>query len=202
MKKQLIFIRGGEAFDREEDFWEYLKNREYNPFDKHKSWRDWVGWALSDDFEIIEPNMPNKQYAQYRAWKIWFEKVFPYLNEEKLVMIGHSLGGLFLAKYVSENTFPKRISQLHLVAPVFDSNELRGEGVGDFMLDPQKLSNLQSQCDTIFIYQSQDDTTCPPHHGRSYAQHLPQALYTEFQKRGHFIQPAFPELLANITAHL
>lgn len=201
MKKQLIFIRGGEAFDTEEDFWEFLKKRSYNPFDTRKSWRDWIGWALSEDFEVMEPTMPNKQNAQYKAWQIWFEKLFPYLNEEQLVLVGHSLGGLFLAKYLSENTFPKKIHQLHLVAPVFDSTGLVGEGVGDFVLEPSKLPQVQQQCTHIFLYQSQDDTVCPPYHGRRYAHFLPEATYTEFTGRGHFLQPAFPELLQAIIGH-
>jgi len=202
MKNQLIFIRGGEAFDTEEQFWEYLKNKTYNPFEKHKSWRDWVGWALSEDFEIMEPTMPNKQRAQYMAWSIWFEKLFPHLNDQKLVMIGHSLGGLFLAKYLSEHTFPKHIHQLHLVAPVFDGTNLQGEGVGDFVLDASKLAHAEEQCSHIFLYQSEDDVVCPAYHGRQYKNHLPKARYEEFHNRGHFAQAAFPELLKNITDHL
>ncbi|NOZ43581.1 MAG: hypothetical protein GXP45_00120 [bacterium] len=68
--------------------------------------------------------MPNKQRADYHARKIWFEKLFPYINsskESKLILIGHSLGAIFLAKYLSENTFPKTIDQLHLISSVFDN---------------------------------------------------------------------------------
>lgn len=143
--------------------------------------------------------MPNKQKAQYEAWRIWFEKLFPYLNDQKTIVIGYSLGGLFVSKYLSENTFPKRISQLHLVAPVFDNHSLHGESVGDFILDPAKLGNTEAQCDEVFIYQSSDDTVCVPYHGRTYAAHLPKAHYHEFANRGHFNQPAFPELLAHIV---
>ena len=35
--------------------------------------------------------MPNKYNASYKARKIWFEKIFPYLNDEDLVLVGHSL---------------------------------------------------------------------------------------------------------------
>jgi predicted alpha/beta hydrolase family esterase len=197
--KQLIFIRGGEAFDTHEDYLAYLHNRSYNPFDTHRSWRDWVGWALSDEFQIMEPTMPCKQNAQYEPWKIWFEKLFPYLNDEPLVVVGHSLGGLFLAKYLSENDMPKRISQLHLVAPIFDNMGLQGETVGDFTIDPAKFPRVEVQCDRICIYQSNDDIVCPPYHGKQYAAHMPTAKFMTFEHRGHFLQPAFPELLENIT---
>ena len=44
-----------------------------------------------------------------------FEKALPYFGEEN-ILIGHSLGGSFLLKYLSEH-FLENISQVHLVAP-------------------------------------------------------------------------------------
>jgi hypothetical protein len=37
------------------------------------------------------PEMPNQDFASYKAWKIWFEKIFSYLNDEGVILIGHSL---------------------------------------------------------------------------------------------------------------
>lgn len=199
MKNQIIFIRGAEAFDNREQYYDYLENRPYNPFDHRKSWRDWVAWALSDEYDMMAPDMPNKQYADYRSWKIWFEKLFPYLNESKLIMVGSSLGSLFLAKYLSENKFPKRINQLHLVASVFDNDGLDGETVGDFILDPEKLPALEKQVDHICIYNSRDDKLVPFVHGEKYHSHLPKSELFIFENRGHFDQPAIPELLENIN---
>jgi predicted alpha/beta hydrolase family esterase len=65
--------------------------------------------------------MPDTQNSYYPAWKIWFEKYFQYLGENKLIVIGHSLGGIFLAKYLSENKFPRCIDSLHLVSPVYNN---------------------------------------------------------------------------------
>ena len=88
MKNQIIFIRGGEAFDTKEQYYNYLRQREYNPFEQKKSWRDWIGWALSEEYEMMMPTMPNKHNADYLSWQIWFEKLFPYLNDQKLIVIG------------------------------------------------------------------------------------------------------------------
>jgi hypothetical protein len=59
--------------------------------------------------------MPAKQDADYIAWKIWFEKLFPFLQPENVILIGSSLGTIFLSKYLSENIFPRTIQSLHLV---------------------------------------------------------------------------------------
>lgn len=198
MKNQIIFIRGGEAFDTREQYYDYLEKRAYDPFEQKKSWRDWVAWALSREYEMMVPVMPNKQFADYRSWKIWFEKLFPYLNDQKLIMVGSSLGSLFLAKYLSENKFPKHIDQLHLVAAVFSSEGLVAETVGDFILDPGKLPNLRAQVGQVYIYSSRDDKWVPYSHGEQYHAALPGSEFLLFDDRGHFDQPALPELLANI----
>jgi len=121
-KKQILFIRGGESFDNQEDFYKYISTVSLDPYNKTKEWRDWIIWALEDSYDLICPLMPNKQNADYVAWKIWFERHFQFINNEKPILIGHSLGGGFLLKYLSENNFPKKISQLHLVAPYVENN--------------------------------------------------------------------------------
>lgn len=201
-KNQVIFIRGGEAFDTVEEFHHYLREREYDPrkpWYEKKSWRNWISWALSDNFEAFEPQMPNKQWATYEAWKIWFEKLLPYLNDQQLVLIGSSLGGLFLVKYLSENDFPKQIDQLHLVAPVLDNEGLADEKVGDFVLDRTQVALVEAKVGKVWIYGSTDDTTTPITHCEQYQELLPNAIFLRFANRGHFNQPAFPELLENIN---
>lgn len=196
---QIIFIRWGEVFESEEDYYTYLEQRAYHPYEQKKSWRDWIGWALSNHFDIIEPSMPSKDNARYRAWKIWFEKIFPYLSDGEIILIGSSLGGLFLAKYLSENGFPKNISQIHLIAPVYESEWLHLERVGDFALDHTLTPSLSGISREIHIYVSSDDPICPPSHAEKYHQMIRWSHIHRFENRGHFSdQPAFPELLQNI----
>ncbi len=66
--------------------------------------------------------MPNKTNAQFEEWKIWFEKFIPFLNDG-VILVGHSLGGVFLAKYLSENKFPKKIGGVFLVSAVYEKNQ-------------------------------------------------------------------------------
>lgn len=196
---QLIIIHGGTSFETKEQFYEHLRNLTYDPYDNRKSWRNWLELTLSESFEFFSPTMPNKQWADYDAWKIWFEKIFPYLNDEKLIVIGHSLGSIFLAKYLSENKFPKLIDQLHLVSPVFDDEG--DEKVASFGFDPNNLFKLNEQAKKIFLYHSIDDDIVSFSHAKKYLGYI-DAKFFEFQDKGHFLQPIFLEILDVINQNL
>lgn len=197
--KQIIFIRGWEAFDKPEDYHAYLKNRSFNPFDTKKSRRDRVSRALSEEYQMMIPTMPCKQNADYLGRKIRFERHFDYLNNEELIVIGHSLWASFLVKRLSENTFPKNISQLHLVCTMISSQWLIGEGLGQFVADQSKIPTIENQVNQIFLYHSKDDTVVPYRQSEKLAELLPKSTFLTFQNRWHFNQPALPELLENIN---
>jgi hypothetical protein len=72
-------------------FCKALETRDYNPFEEQNKRKDWLKEQLKSEYEIIQPNMPNKNMASYKARKIRFEKIFPYLNGEDLIVIGQSL---------------------------------------------------------------------------------------------------------------
>jgi hypothetical protein len=138
--------------------------------------------------------------ATYKARKIWFEKIFPYLNDEDLVIVWHSLWWMFLIKYLWENTFPKKIKQLHLVSSVFDESDMSDEEkyAWDFAYDPNIIHNLENQAEKIFLYHSTDDEIVPYTHAEKIKAYLPKAKLVALSDRGHFKQAEFPELLKNI----
>jgi predicted alpha/beta hydrolase family esterase len=200
-KHQVIFIRGGESFENKKQFYRYLKTRPFDIYKQRRSWRDWLEWGLSERFDSFTPVMPNKDFADYNAWKIWFERLFPFIKKSKkikIILVGNSLGSLFLLKYLSENRFPKHIDQIHLVCPVIDNSGLIGEYVGNFKLDLRKMGNIERQTDHLSIYHSRDDPLVPFNHSARLMKHFEMARLFEFEDRKHFSQPAFMELLQNI----
>lgn len=200
MKKQVVFIHGGMVFGTYEDYLEYLRSVAFDPKNyKQKRWRDSLSEDLGDDFEVFLPIMPSKYNAKYVEWKIWFEKVIPYLRDG-VILIGGSLGGLFLAKYLSENTFPVSISKLFLIAPVLDDQGLVKEKVSDFTFEHEKLSNLEKQVKDISIYYSTDDEVVPISHSKRYKEFLENSQLHEFKDRGHFMIEEFPEIVEDIKS--
>ncbi|MFO0743530.1 MAG: alpha/beta hydrolase [Candidatus Paceibacterota bacterium] len=195
MKTSLILIHGGSTFDNYEEYWSYLESCELS-LEKinRKDWKDFLASELPE-YEVIYPKMPNAKNARYSEWKLWFEKLFPLLTEE-VVLVGHSLGGIFLAKYLSENTFPKKIKSLHLVAAPYDTEVIK-ESLADFALE-NTVEKLSDYTDKIFLYQSKDDTAVAFFDVEKYKRDLPNATLRIFEDRGHFTQEKFPELINDI----
>jgi len=134
--------------------------------------------------------MPNRQNARYDEWSLWLERHVPFLRDG-VILVGHSMGGIFLAKYLSENVFPVRIGMLALVAAPFD-DETNGS-LGDFVLS-DNLENVSRQVGTILLFHSQDDPAVPFTECAKYARALPEAETIVLDGRGHFLDPDFPEL--------
>src|SRR3989344_5882807 len=195
MKEQIILIHGGTTFDTYEEYMAYLNSCELTLEKINKrNWKDFLGSELPD-FEVIYPKMPNAKNARYPEWKIWFEKLFRLLNDN-VILIGHSLGGIFLAKYLSENNFPKKIKSVHLVAAPYDTEHCK-ESLADFALT-KDLANFTKQAGKIFLYQSKDDAEVPCADVEKYKRDIPSATIEIFDDRGHFIQEEFPELVKDI----
>ncbi len=195
--KQIIVIHGGDSFSRYEDYINYLKNREVTKenFQPKKGWKSTIASELTE-FDFLIPKMPNATNAVFEEWKIWFERMIPFMTDE-VILVGHSLGGMFLSKYLANYEFTKKILQLHLVAPPHNQTE----DIADFFL-PEDLSKVMQQSPNTFLYFSSDDPLVPFLEMEKYKAQLPKAKFIIFKDRGHFKQDEFPELVENIKGIL
>jgi len=193
MKKQVLVIHGGTTFTTYREYLSFLKSAriELDEFRSGRSdWKDNLQKNLGEFFDVLRPTMPNGKNAKYKEWQIWFEKIIPLLNKE-IILVGHSMGGIFLAKYLSENRFPKTILATILVAAPF--NDEGGESLGDFNL-PKSLAKFEKQSREIFLIYSTDDPSVPFSKLEKYKKALPNAKTLIFKDRGHFRLETFPEI--------
>lgn len=198
MKKQVIFIHGGTTFKNHKDYLSFLNNLEVD-LDKYRKtrWSDSLRRKLGNKFDVLLPKMPNSMNSQYKEWKILLDKIMPLLDNN-IVLIGHSLGAIFLAKYLSENKLSKKILATMLISPPYDDKDM-DESLGNFIL-PKSLGMLKTQGGKIFLYYSKDDKVVPFSNFNKYKKALPNAIVREFTNRGHFNQPTFPELIRDIKS--
>lgn len=197
MKKQIVVIHGGTSFKTYKDYITYLKTKKIDieKLRPHKDWKDSLKSELGKNYEILMPRMPNGTNARYEEWKIWFERIAKVLNNG-LILIGHSLGGIFLAKYLSENIFSKRIDAVILVAAPFDDTNGADslESLKDFKL-PLSLKKFAQQVGKIYLVYSKNDPVVPFTHLAKYQQRLSSAAAVIFENKEHFNQETFPEIV-------
>jgi hypothetical protein len=142
--------------------------------------------------------MPDAYNPDYDKWKNEFEK---FGIDENTILIGHSCGGGFLLRWLTENKI--KIDKLILVAPWLDPNREKTIDFFNFSIDPQ----IQEITKEIHIFVSTNDETDILQSIETIKKALPQAQLHEFKNMGHFTyedmgKKEFPELLNIIQSQI
>lgn len=197
MKKQVFYIHGGDAFLNYEDYLVLLQKLPLSlPGEEStKRWSKTLPEDLGENYEVFTPSMPSKYNAQYAEWSLWFERHFEYLKDG-IVLVGWSLGGMFLAKYLSEHNLPFTPSRILLLAsPCGYVPSEPGNDCGTFRFELESLKNLKKYGQNLEIWHSKDDFVVPFEHALEYAAALPEAKTRFFEDKNHFLVPTLPELI-------
>jgi predicted alpha/beta hydrolase family esterase len=191
--KQILMIHGGMTFKNEKDYLFYLNNKEVSTVSA-PYWEADLEKKLGSKFEVIRPRMPLADNAKYRDWKILFEKYVPLLRKD-YILIGSSLGGIFLAKYLSENKMPRKALSVYIVCAPYDGDLPTEDLVGGFKLK-NDLSVLEENCKNLYVMFSDDDDVVPVSHAEKYGKKLEKAKILIYKDRmGHFTAPKFQEII-------
>lgn len=195
-KTQIFMIHGGMTFKNRKDYFKWLKSRVVS-IEKSKRWTDDLENKLSKNFDVIRPRMPLSENSMYEDWKIFFELHIPFIKNN-VIFIGNSLGSIFLAKYLSEHKFPKKILATYLVCPPFDDTCFDEDLVNGFELK-KDLSLLEKNSKNLTLMFSEDDDDVPIDHARKYGEKLKNAKIIIYKsKNGHFNVSTFPEIIKMI----
>lgn len=196
MTQQLCIIHGGTVFNTKQDYLDYLaaKTPTYDRLLYSPDWKPWLAQQLPD-FDVLMPSMPSKSNAEYEEWALWFSKIIPFL-QPNAILVGHSLGGIFLAKYLCEHPPATPYAKLLLLAAPYNdetSESLRGFTRADYRA-------LSSVAHEVHLLASTDDPVVPYAETLKYHHDLPGATLHRFHAYGHFNQSEFPELLQIIRS--
>lgn len=189
---QVLFIHGGDSFSSYELYLANLKSQtlNYERLKYHKHWRAWIAEQLPSD-DVLTPNFPNGFNAQFSEWSLYFEKIVPLLSTGA-ILVGHSLGAMFLAKYLHENTLPFKASKIILIAGRHGKDD-PDKHAGGFVVE--SASGLEQSCQEVHLYHSEDDPVVPYVNLELFKQDLPSAVVHSFKDQKHFNNPTFPDLL-------
>ncbi len=190
--RQICIIHGGTIYDSDAEFLQHLNELDisYDRLLYRPRWNNWLGETLTN-FEVLLPSMPNNANAKYSEWETYFSKIVPLLRADA-ILIGHSLGGIFLAKYLSEHADSLHFAKVVFISAPYDDEA--SESLGSFRLS-NEIKNLPNTATDFYIFHSHDDVVVPVAEAAKYAHLLPEAVVTLFDDRGHINTPTFPELI-------
>ena len=154
---QIFIFHGGSSYSTYESYLEDLQSKQldYERLRPKQSWKTWLAEQMPDT-DVLLPSLPNSDNARFEEWKIIFEKLIPFFDND-VRLVGHSLGAMFLAKYLQDNPLHSKVSQLLLLAGGYDDDS--NEDLGDFRIT--SATNLPLSAKEIHLFHSQDDPVVP-----------------------------------------
>lgn len=151
---------------------------------------------LVGKYEITYPIIEDPEAPTYEMWQRLFSQEFNKLHKPK-ILVGHSLGGSMLLKYLSEEKPNVDISALFLIAiPHWGET---GWEVDDFKMNTD-LGGELSHITKIFFYHSHDDFIVPFTHLEFYKSAFPNAIIRVLKGNDHAFAKGVPELVSDIRS--
>ena len=190
--KQVVVIHGGTTFSDYDNYLQSLTTKTLHTerFIYKPMWKELLQEKLGDAYQVLLPAMPNKTNARYEEWALWFRHLTDII-EDDVILIGHSLGAIFLAKYLSDNEFPHIIKATILVAAPYDDDT--DEDLGDFRIESIN-HQLSNQAGRLVFFAGNDDPVISNSEILKYQTMLPDAEFHIVSAPDHFVRQDFPEL--------
>lgn len=159
----------------------------------------WIPWLqaqlLKQDIAAATPEVPN---AFEPNWELWVKEVERFDITPETIIVGHSRGGDFWLKYLSEHAEIK-VGKVVLVAPSLGYLTENDNYFGKFDLD----ASLTKRTDGITLFHSDNDHENIQKTAKEIRAVIKDLKYKEFHL-GHFTSGSmkttkFPELLEECT---
>ena len=122
--------------------------------DSQGNWFPWLKEQKEQEGnEVFVPDFPNADFPKYEEWKEHWEKSYASKIDESSVLVGHSLGGGFLLRWLSDNEVS--VDCLILVAPTPDDCGI--DEIKDFFTISWNFEVLKQKIKTIEVLGSDND---------------------------------------------
>jgi predicted alpha/beta hydrolase family esterase len=158
------------------------------PSPSNSQWFPWVQKQLAMQGEVCQSlEFPFRNHEP--VYSAWLNVIENFKIDSNTTLVGHSCGGGFLLRYLSEypDLKPKRVI---LVAPWIDPQKELSTHFFDFNID-ETLNERTDVC----MFASADDMESVLISIKRIKEKLPTITCHEFTNKGHFCTPQFPELL-------
>jgi predicted alpha/beta hydrolase family esterase len=168
------------------------------PSSSNCHWLPWLQKQLL--MKGIKADTPEVQNVYEMRLEDYVKEVERFDINPETILIGHSMGGGFWIRYLSEHP-ELDVSKIILVAPWLNVNHEEDTAIFDFEMNPEVIAQAQQ----FTIFASDNDKSDVQNSVNFLRNELPHAKYKEFHNYGHFCYKdmhtdAFPELLEEIVS--
>lgn len=155
--------------------------------------------ALGGRVTFHAPPMPSPEAPSARAWDATLADLIMPLSGT-LVLVGHSLGGSTILKYLAERPLPPALAGvIAIAAPYWSAPDW---AVDEYAL-PEGCGPKLAEIPRLILYHSRDDEVVEAAHVHLYAAALPGAETREVDGRGHLFDTGeADDIAADIHAML
>lgn len=155
------------------------KNPAQSQAQYNRHWLPWLQRQLILNGILAQiPELPEPYKPDYEKWRSVFER---FQIDENTILVGHSAGGGFLVRWLSENKV--KVGRVALVAPWINPDDPHpSPGFFDFEID----GNLAERTDGICLFISSDDNKEELDTASLLRGRVHDLEVKEFTDRGHF----------------
>ena len=192
--KNAILIHG---WNTKEEYYDATR-----PTASNDHWFPWLTKQLVlRDINTVAIEMPNGYYPEYEVWKQELER---YDITNQTILVGHSCGGGFLVRWLSENDI--KVGRVILVAPWlgYDIEGIEDEPFDESFFQFEINSRLVRNAESVRVLYSDDDVASIQRSVTEITEAVDDIMTTKLHGKGHFTLHSlgtheFPELLDEIT---
>lgn len=180
MNKQILFIQGGgdDGYTADKALVASLRK------------------ALGKGYTIAYPELKSDESQPDYGWVKQIAKQISDYNED-LIIVAHSFGASMLLKHLSENSVPKNITAVFLLAtPFWKGDEDWQKGL---MLEKDFAGKLPKDI-PLFFYHCRDDEEVPFAQFEKYKKKIENATFHAIKTGGHQFEDALNNVVTDIKS--
>ncbi len=120
-----------------------------------EGWKPWLQEELEDKkIDVLNPQMPNTNYPKQSEWIKYLSEITG-TPDSQTILVGHSLGGITILRYLEQLEDAQKIGAAVLVAGFTD--DLHIPEISDFFNEKIQWGKIKKHCDNFYAINSDND---------------------------------------------
>lgn len=118
-----------------------------------------------EGYKVFVPDMPGSFFPKK---DVWVEVISNFNPDENWILIGHSLGGDAILRYLEKSE--KKVAKVILMATPYEP--MKFGAIENFFKGEFDWNNIKSKTDEIIVLNEDNDPFVPLEHGKKFSEYL------------------------------